>query len=74
MTGDSQLKPYTSWVDFVQHLKHPNRSINFIAAYGTHDAHHGADVDTLATTRGDRAVWRQRCHHDGAPDERRRCR
>ena len=23
MTGDSQLKPYTSWADFVQHLKHP---------------------------------------------------
>jgi hypothetical protein len=24
-TGDTQLKPYTSWVDLVQHLKHPNR-------------------------------------------------
>ena len=22
-TGDSQLKPYTSWADLVQHLKHP---------------------------------------------------
>ena len=36
MTGDSQLKPYTSWADFVQHLKHPESLINFIAAYGTH--------------------------------------
>ena len=22
-TGDSQLKPYTSWIDFSQHLRHP---------------------------------------------------
>jgi Ca2+-binding RTX toxin-like protein len=35
-TGDSQLRPYTSWADFVQHLKHPESLINFIAAYGTH--------------------------------------
>ncbi|HET6720662.1 MAG TPA: peroxidase family protein, partial [Rhodocyclaceae bacterium] len=35
-TGDSQLKPYTSWADFVQHMKHPESLINFIAAYGTH--------------------------------------
>ena len=37
MTCDSQLKPYTSWVDFVQHLKHECRLVNFIAAYGTHE-------------------------------------
>ena len=36
-TGDTQLKPYSSWVDLVQHLKHPESLINFIAAYGTHD-------------------------------------
>ena len=36
MTGDSQLKPYTSWLDFMQFLKHPESLINFIAAYGTH--------------------------------------
>src|SRR5712691_9249754 len=36
-TGDSQLKPYTSWADFVQHLKHPEALVNFIAAYGTHE-------------------------------------
>ena len=36
MTSDSQLKPYLSWADFAQHLKHPESLINFIAAYGTH--------------------------------------
>lgn len=35
-TGDSQLRPYTSWVDFAQHVKHPASVVNFIAAYGTH--------------------------------------
>ena len=35
-TGDSNLTPYTSWADFVQHLRHPESLINFIAAYGTH--------------------------------------
>ena len=38
---DSQLKPYTSWADLVQHLKHPESLVNFIAAYGTHSLHHG---------------------------------
>lgn len=36
MTGDAQLKPYTSWFDFAQNIKHPESIINFIAAYGTH--------------------------------------
>jgi Ca2+-binding RTX toxin-like protein len=36
-TNDSQLRPYTSWVDFVQFVKHPLSVVNFIAAYGTHD-------------------------------------
>lgn len=36
MTGDSQLTPYTSWIDFAQNVKHPASVINFIAAYGTH--------------------------------------
>jgi Ca2+-binding RTX toxin-like protein len=35
-TGDTDMKAYTSWADFVQHLKHPESLINFIAAYGTH--------------------------------------
>src|SRR5262245_14895295 len=37
MTGDSQLTPYISWVDFAMHLKHVESLVNFIAAYGTHD-------------------------------------
>ncbi|WP_449433563.1 peroxidase family protein [Pseudomonas putida] len=47
-TGDTQLKPYSSWVDLVQHLKHPESLINFIAAYGTHD------TITTATTLVDK--------------------
>jgi hypothetical protein len=30
MTGDSQLTPYTSWADFVQHLRHPESLVNFL--------------------------------------------
>jgi Ca2+-binding RTX toxin-like protein len=47
-TGDSQLKPYTSWADFVQHMRHPESLINFIAAYGTHG------TITSATTLADK--------------------
>jgi Ca2+-binding RTX toxin-like protein len=35
-TGDGALRPYDSWADFGQHLKHPESLINFVAAYGTH--------------------------------------
>jgi Ca2+-binding RTX toxin-like protein len=49
MTGDSQLLPYTSWADFVQHLRHPESLVNFIAAYGTHPDITGAT--TLAAKR-----------------------
>jgi Ca2+-binding RTX toxin-like protein len=49
--GDVNMKPYTSWVDFVQHLKHPESLINFIAAYGTHAELMAADVDTLVEKR-----------------------
>lgn len=38
MTGDAQLKPYDSWFDFAQNIKNPISIINFIAAYGQHDA------------------------------------
>ncbi len=38
MSGDPQVKPYTSWFDFAQNIKHPLSIINFIAAYGTHDS------------------------------------
>ena len=73
VTGDSRLAPYTSWVDFMEHLRHPESLVNFIAAYGTHDALTAADVDTLAEKRavatalvfGGSAVI-----NDGAPDER----
>ena len=37
-TGDTWVKPYTSWADLVQSLKHPESLINFIAAYGTHSS------------------------------------
>ncbi|MDT7549688.1 MAG: hypothetical protein QOE84_2082 [Actinomycetota bacterium] len=33
-TNDGQLKPYTSWADYGQHLKHPQSLVNFVAAYG----------------------------------------
>ncbi len=51
MTGDSQLKPYTSWVDFAMNLKHQTSLVNFIAAYGTHEALLALDVNTLAEKR-----------------------
>ncbi|WP_137885651.1 peroxidase family protein [Pseudomonas sp. 2FE] len=49
MTSDSQLKPYTSWLDLTQHLKHELSVVNFIAAYGTHGTITGAT--TLAAKR-----------------------
>ncbi len=35
-TSDGQLTPYTNWVDFGLHIKHPESLINFVAAYGQH--------------------------------------
>jgi len=34
-THDATLKPYESWHEFGQFLKHPASLINFVAAYGT---------------------------------------
>jgi Ca2+-binding RTX toxin-like protein len=48
MTGAADVKPYTSWIDFAQHIKHPVSVINFIAAYGTHP------LITAQTTLNDR--------------------
>jgi Ca2+-binding RTX toxin-like protein len=48
MTGDSQLKPYTSWADLAPNLRHAASLVNFIAAYGTHDS------ITAATTTADK--------------------
>jgi hypothetical protein len=50
-TGDSWVKPYNSWADLVQHIKHPESLINFIAAYGTHAELRASDVDTLVEKR-----------------------
>ncbi|RCL25155.1 heme peroxidase [Pseudomonas sp. AFG_SD02_1510_Pfu_092] len=65
-TGDTQLKPYTSWVDLVQHLKHPESLINFIAAYGTHS------TITAATTLLEKraAAMALVFGGDGAPADR----
>ena len=35
-TNEGQLKPYTSWVDFGENIKHPESLVNFVAAYGQH--------------------------------------
>jgi Ca2+-binding RTX toxin-like protein len=35
-TGDAQLRPYVSWLDFGQNIKNPVSIVNFIAAYGKH--------------------------------------
>ncbi|MET0675635.1 MAG: peroxidase family protein, partial [Bradyrhizobium sp.] len=51
MSGDANVKPYVSWVDFLGHLKHAESLVNFIAAYGTHGALTAADVDTLVEKR-----------------------
>lgn len=48
---DSQLKPYTSWVDFALNLMNPASIVNFIAAYGTHPL-----VDAETTIEGKRAA------------------
>lgn len=37
LTGNSQLRPYSSWADFASFLKNPASIINFIAAYGQHE-------------------------------------
>src|SRR5262245_30714019 len=48
-TGDSQLKPYASWIEFMQNLQHPESLVNFIAAYGTH-----ASITSATTLAGKR--------------------
>ncbi|MDH4560367.1 peroxidase family protein, partial [Pseudomonas sp. BN411] len=48
-TGDTQLKPYTSWLDLAANLKHQESVVNFIAAYGTHTSITGAT--TMADKR-----------------------
>ncbi|MFI7837828.1 peroxidase family protein [Pseudomonas asiatica] len=66
MTGDSQLKPYISWADFADHLKHPASLINFIAAYGTHATITGADTEAAKRAAAVALVL----GGDGAPEDR----
>jgi hypothetical protein len=49
--NNPDLKPYTSWNDFAQNLKHPTSLINFIAAYGTHSL-----ITAETTLEGKRAA------------------
>src|SRR5262249_27121636 len=49
--GDSRLAPYTSWLDYMQFLRHPESLVNFIAAYGTH-----ASITIETTLAGKRAA------------------
>jgi Ca2+-binding RTX toxin-like protein len=51
LTGDAQLKPYTSWINFAENVKHPASVINFMAAYGTHDL-----ITSQTTLEGKRAA------------------
>ncbi|MGA8045784.1 MAG: peroxidase family protein, partial [Dermatophilaceae bacterium] len=55
-TNDGQLTPYTDWIDFGQQLKHPESLVNFVAAYGTHDAITGAATFEGRRTAADRIV------------------
>jgi Ca2+-binding RTX toxin-like protein len=48
-TNDGQLKPYISWIDFGENIKHPESLVNFVAAYGKHPTITGAT--TLAAKR-----------------------
>ena len=45
VTNDAQLMPYTNWIDFGEHLRHPESLVNFIAAYGTHPSIRTLDPD-----------------------------
>ncbi|HCK85063.1 MAG TPA: heme peroxidase [Hyphomonadaceae bacterium] len=44
--GDTQLKPYASWLEFAQNLGNAASIVNFVAAYGNHSF---IRVDPLAT-------------------------
>ncbi len=50
-TNDSQLQPYTDWVDFGLSIKHPESLVNFVAAYGTHPS-----VTSQTTSAGRRTA------------------
>ncbi|MFM2078362.1 MAG: hypothetical protein RJA49_2252, partial [Actinomycetota bacterium] len=50
-TNDGQLKPYTDWINFGEHLKHPESLVNFVAAYGHHST-----ITSATTLAGKRAA------------------
>ena len=62
--GDTQLDPYTSWVDFALNLKNPASIVNFIAAYGTH-----ATVTGAATVDAKREAAAKLVFGDASLDE-----
>ena len=51
ITGNSELKPYTSWSDFAYYLKNTASIINFMAAYGQHKL-----ITDATTVAGKRAA------------------
>lgn len=51
LSGNSQLRPYTSWADFASFLKNPASIINFMAAYGQHES-----ILAASTIEGKRAA------------------
>ncbi|MEQ1618050.1 MAG: peroxidase family protein, partial [Terricaulis sp.] len=59
-TGDTNLKPYASWDEFGQFLKHPESLVNFIAAYGTHST-----ILAAGTNLADRRAAAQALVDDG---------
>jgi hypothetical protein len=50
-SGEAQLRPYKSWVDFGGFLKHPESLVNFIAAYGTYST-----ITAATTSAGKQAA------------------
>ena len=61
-TNDGQLRPYTSWTDFGQNLKHPESLINFVAAYGRHP-----NITSETTLAGKRAAAKAIVNPNAAP-------
>jgi hypothetical protein len=62
-TNDGQLKPYSSWIDFGQNMKHPESLANFVAAYGQHPS-----VTGVGTIAGKRAAGEALVYGEEGPD------
>jgi Ca2+-binding RTX toxin-like protein/methionine-rich copper-binding protein CopC len=50
-TNDGAMTPYVNWIDFGEHLKHPESLVNFVAAYGQHPS-----IEDAMTLEGKRAA------------------